>query len=108
MLQLLGTPHGLIINRWANVTAGSTCVVENTPYIAYGLGGDEFIDIVSRLSSLLDSIHPGINITDRDNCHLGFYCDASKLVCMGTKSLKEACTADKELVQSLLRTSCSQ
>jgi hypothetical protein len=33
--------------RWANVTLGLPCVVENTAYISYG-ANDEFIDIVSR------------------------------------------------------------
>lgn len=33
---------------WANVTVGLPCVVENTPYIAYGPNDQEFIDIVSR------------------------------------------------------------
>lgn len=33
---------------WANVTVGNPCVVENTPYIVYGAGDQEAIDIVSR------------------------------------------------------------
>lgn len=33
---------------WANATAGSSCVVENTAYIVYGSSGQESIDIVSR------------------------------------------------------------
>lgn len=37
--------------RWANVTLGQSCEVENTPYIAYGVDG-EFIDIVSRYDYL--------------------------------------------------------
>ncbi|KAH9485356.1 hypothetical protein JR316_0002264 [Psilocybe cubensis] len=63
---------------WANVTLGNKCVVENTPYIAYGASG-EFIDIVSR-----------------GNCKLGLYCDSSSLVCMNNKLLGESCEADKE------------
>ena len=39
--------------RWANVTAGNECIVENTPYIAYGVDL-EFINIVSR--SLISGI----------------------------------------------------
>ena len=35
------------ISRWANVTLGLPCVVENTAYISYG-ASDEYIDIVSR------------------------------------------------------------
>jgi len=87
--QLADTSHrGLNVNgsvclnnicMWANATSGSACVVENTPYTAYGSNGYEFIDIVSR-----------------DNCILGQYCDSSKLVCMQTKSLNEVCNADKE------------
>jgi hypothetical protein len=38
--------------RWANVTAGASCVVENTAYTAYQPNGDEFIDIVSRYGAL--------------------------------------------------------
>ncbi|KAF9461321.1 hypothetical protein BDZ94DRAFT_1167869 [Collybia nuda] len=63
---------------WANATLGVACLVENTPYIAYGIDG-EFIDIVSR-----------------GNCHLGLYCDSQQKVCMAHKLLGEACTADKE------------
>ncbi len=37
----------LFPTRYANVTAGGTCVVENTGYTGYGASG-EFIDIVSR------------------------------------------------------------
>ncbi|KAF8161051.1 hypothetical protein B0H34DRAFT_699202 [Crassisporium funariophilum] len=64
--------------RWAEVTLGAPCVVENTPYIAYGVSG-EFIDIVSR-----------------GNCKLGLYCDSGAKVCMTNKLLGESCTADKE------------
>jgi hypothetical protein len=63
---------------WANVTAGSTCVVENTPYTGYGSDG-EFIDIVSR-----------------GNCRLGLYCDTAQQICMQVKALNEACGGDKE------------
>ncbi|RDB16991.1 hypothetical protein Hypma_002678 [Hypsizygus marmoreus] len=63
---------------WANATLGVACIVENTPYTAYGVDG-EFIDIVSR-----------------GNCQLGLYCDAAQKVCMAEKLFGEACTADKE------------
>jgi len=63
---------------WANATLGTTCLVENTAYIAYGADG-EFIDIVSR-----------------GNCRLGLYCDSQQKVCMKNKMLGDACTADKE------------
>ena len=33
--------------RWANVTLGLPCMVENTAYISYGIN-DEYIDITSR------------------------------------------------------------
>ncbi|TFK54266.1 hypothetical protein OE88DRAFT_1642837 [Heliocybe sulcata] len=64
---------------WANVTVGQTCVVENTAYIAYAAGGQEYLDIVSR-----------------GNCLVGLYCDSQQLVCMQTKKLNEGCSADKE------------
>jgi hypothetical protein len=64
---------------WANVTAGSACVVENIGYVAYGPSGEEFIDIVSR-----------------GNCRVGLYCDSQQKVCMAQKQLNAACDADKE------------
>ncbi|RXW25619.1 hypothetical protein EST38_g248 [Candolleomyces aberdarensis] len=66
------------ICMWANVTAGNECVVENTPYIAYGVD-IEFINIVSR-----------------GNCRVGLYCDAATKQCRQNKVLGEACSADKE------------
>ncbi|KAJ7703290.1 hypothetical protein B0H17DRAFT_1042610 [Mycena rosella] len=63
---------------WANQTAGNSCTVENTAYIAYGPSG-EFIDIVSR-----------------GNCIVGLYCDSTSKQCMAEKALGAACTADKE------------
>ncbi|KAH8119384.1 hypothetical protein DFH11DRAFT_1564710 [Phellopilus nigrolimitatus] len=64
---------------WANVTVGLKCVVENTAYIVYGANDQESINIVSR-----------------GNCVKGLYCDSQQLVCIQTKNLGEACTADKE------------
>ncbi len=50
----------LIPHRWANMTGGSQCVVENIPYIGYGPNNEEFIDIVSRYAffSLTKLTHP--------------------------------------------------
>ena len=67
-------------SRYANVTLGQPCQVENTPYIGYA-GADEFIDIVSR-----------------GNCRVGMYCDSQQTVCVQAKQLTEGCSADKELV----------
>jgi len=64
--------------KWANVTLGLPCVVENTAYISYG-ANDEYIDIVSR-----------------DNCRIGLYCDAAQRVCIQRKDLGTQCDADKE------------
>jgi len=64
---------------WANATLGSTCVVENTGYIAYGPNNQEFIQIVSR-----------------GNCMPGLYCDSVQLLCMQSKTEGVACGADKE------------
>jgi hypothetical protein len=81
------TGHGLNFNgsvclnnvcMYSNVTVGVACQVENTPYIGYSSSG-EFIDIVSR-----------------GNCMNGLYCDTSQKVCVQTKELSAACTADKE------------
>jgi len=72
------------ICMWANVTLGQPCVVENTPYIGYGLdGSQEFINIVSR-----------------GNCALGMYCDSQKLLCMNDIAIGSACGADKECSSS--------
>ena len=46
----LGLSASLLLHlryRWANVTVGLACVVQNTAYTAYGPDG-EFVDIVSR------------------------------------------------------------
>lgn len=53
-LDLLST-RTLIVrsSRWANITLGLPCVVENTAYISYG-ANDEYIDIVSRYA---DYVH---------------------------------------------------
>jgi len=63
---------------WANVTAGDTCIAENTPYTAYSPSG-EFINIVSR-----------------GNCRTGLYCDKPSLTCIQTKAFAQACSADIE------------
>ncbi|KAF5355048.1 hypothetical protein D9756_005241 [Leucocoprinus leucothites] len=65
---------------WANVTLQNPCVVENTAYIAYEIGG-EFIDIVSR-----------------GNCATGLYCDSVQKVCLNEKALGEQCDGDKECI----------
>jgi len=65
---------------WANGTAGSSCTVENTPYIVY-TSKTEFVEIISR-----------------DDCTVGLYCDASAKQCMNQKVLGTSCTADKECV----------
>ena len=76
--HLLNDPYNAY--RWANATVGSTCVVENTPYIGYA-SNSEFIYIVSR-----------------HNCMNGFYCDSSQLVCVKTNLEGQSCGSDKEYV----------
>jgi len=79
------------------VTLNAACIVENTAYIAYGRSG-EFIDIVSRYALLLDC---NVKFTDgysSGNCQPNLYCDSQQKVCMQTKVLGAACSADKELV----------
>lgn len=68
------------ICMWANATLQNPCVVENTAYIAYEIGG-EYINIVSR-----------------GNCAPGLYCDSVQKVCLNEKSLGESCDGDKECV----------
>ena len=44
--------------RWANVTVGLPCVIENTGYIVYS-GSNEYVDIVSRyVLALLFQVSP--------------------------------------------------
>lgn len=69
--------------RFANVTLGLACEVENTAYIGYS-GSDEFIDIVSR-----------------GNCMNGLYCDSQQKVCVQAKALGVSCDADKECVRAI-------
>ncbi|KAJ7262266.1 hypothetical protein B0H12DRAFT_1105041 [Mycena haematopus] len=81
------TERGLNVNgavclnnvcMWANATLNTPCIVENTPYTAYGATG-EFIDIVSR-----------------GNCVVGLYCDSASKQCLQEKAFGATCTADKE------------
>ncbi|TFY70183.1 hypothetical protein EVG20_g2833 [Dentipellis fragilis] len=73
-VDMLGTP-------WANVSVGQQCEIENTGYVAYAPGGNEFGFVVSR-----------------DNCKLGMYCDSQQRVCIQEKDLGASCGADKEYV----------
>ncbi|KAI0318266.1 hypothetical protein OF83DRAFT_1116899 [Amylostereum chailletii] len=65
--------------KWANVTVGNTCEIENVGYITYGGNSEEYVDIVSR-----------------DDCAVGLYCDTSSLQCIQRKASGADCTADKE------------
>ncbi|KAF9515450.1 hypothetical protein BS47DRAFT_1391634 [Hydnum rufescens UP504] len=71
---------------WANATLGSTCIVENVPYIVYDQAtGSQYINIVSR-----------------DNCKNGMYCDSTQKLCVNELALgrvvlltrSEWCTSD--------------
>jgi hypothetical protein len=85
-------------SRWANATLNSPCVIENTPYIVYGVSG-EAIDIVSRSVRTLVLIgRPLIYSYHRGNCKLGLYCDTTKKVCLSSKAVGDSCSADKEYV----------
>ena len=83
------------ISRWANATLGTSCTVENVPYIAYGESG-EFIDIVSRYVPLYLCYASIAQRLCRGNCQLGLYCDSVKKVCMTSLAIGAACAADKE------------
>ncbi|KAH8078066.1 hypothetical protein BXZ70DRAFT_961963 [Cristinia sonorae] len=63
---------------WANATAGSQCVIDNTVYIVYTAKTEYPV------------------VTSRDNCQIGFYCDGSLKQCLARKELGAACSADKE------------
>jgi hypothetical protein len=84
-----------VISRWANATLGTSCAVENVPYIAYGESG-EFIDIVSRYVPLCPCHAFIAQRLCRGNCQLGLYCDSVKKVCMTSLAIGAACAADKE------------
>jgi hypothetical protein len=47
VFRVLSTRSTSHLFRFANITAGSTCEIENTGYIAYGPSG-EFVYVVSR------------------------------------------------------------
>ena len=57
VFRVLSTLPTSYLFRFANVTAGSTCEIENTGYIAYGPSG-EFVYVVSRYEC--DQSHPPI------------------------------------------------
>lgn len=87
----------LIPYRWANMTGGSQCVVENIPYIGYGPNNEEFIDIVSRYAYF--SVTKAHSLTRLSgNCQIGYYCDAQTSKCLQNKVLGTTCDADKEYV----------
>ncbi|KAA1472958.1 hypothetical protein DENSPDRAFT_839361 [Dentipellis sp. KUC8613] len=65
--------------QWANMTVGQQCEIENTGYVAYAPGGNEFGFVVSR-----------------DNCKIGNYCDSQQRVCIQQKDVGASCGADKE------------
>jgi len=64
---------------WANASAGESCIVQNTVFVAFGQNGHDYPDIVSR-----------------DNCQPGLYCDGKQLQCLQTKEVGTGCSADKE------------
>jgi len=64
---------------YANVTAGQTCVNENTAYTAYTDSGSEYVYIVSR-----------------DNCANGLYCDGTALQCFKGKEFGVTCSGNKQ------------
>ncbi|KAH8994002.1 hypothetical protein EDB92DRAFT_1934423 [Lactarius akahatsu] len=61
--------------QFANVTAGSTCEIENTGYIAYGPSG-EFVYVVSR-----------------DNCKVGLYCDTNSTIWVRVVHADKECSS---------------
>jgi hypothetical protein len=95
--------HSSSSRRWANVTLGQACIVENTPYIGYGLdGSQEFINIVSRylITTSQRTLRLVWFFTYSGNCALGMYCDSQQLICMNDIAIGSACGADKEYSHS--------
>jgi hypothetical protein len=66
--------------RFANVTLGQPCVIDNTTYIDVGPSGQEYSNIILR-----------------DNCQsLQLYCDPGTMVCQASKTVGTACQTDSE------------
>ena len=92
---MLLTRCSSLVSRWANATLGTSCVVENVPYIAYGESG-EFIDIVSRYVFLCVLVMLSAQRLCRGNCEPGLYCDSVQKTCMTSLAIGATCSADKE------------
>ena len=66
--------------RYANITLGQSCIVDNTTYTDTGPNGEQYMFTVMR-----------------DNCRSPqFYCDPGSSVCQRTKAVGMACQLDSE------------
>ncbi|KAH7341523.1 hypothetical protein B0J17DRAFT_646917 [Rhizoctonia solani] len=65
--------------QYANITLGQACEVENTVYVGYANGGQQFYNIISR-----------------DRCAPKFWCNAQSGVCEPKAPLGVACSAHKQ------------
>ncbi|CAE6387115.1 unnamed protein product [Rhizoctonia solani] len=65
--------------QYANITLGQSCEVENTVYVGYAGGGQEFYNIISR-----------------DRCAPKLWCNAQSGVCEPKAPLGAACSAHKQ------------
>ena len=66
--------------RFANVTLGQACIVDNVTYIDIGPEGQQYSNVVTR-----------------DNCRTPqFYCDPISMVCQRTKPIGSPCDGDHQ------------
>lgn len=69
-----------IHDRYANMTLGQPCILDDVTYIDMGPNGEQFSNTVTR-----------------HNCQTPqFYCDASVKACVPTKTLGTSCITDQE------------
>lgn len=67
-------------DRYANMTLGQPCILDDVTYIDMGPNGEQFSNTVTR-----------------HNCQTPqFYCDASVKACVPTKTLGTSCITDQE------------
>ena len=70
----------LISARYANITIGSPCIIDNTTYTDFNLHGQQYQQVFTR-----------------DNCHTPqLYCKYDSMTCQHTKAIGIFCLGDQE------------
>ncbi|KII85258.1 hypothetical protein PLICRDRAFT_337586 [Plicaturopsis crispa FD-325 SS-3] len=65
--------------RYANVTVGQPCVIDNTTYMDVGVAGE-----------------PSSIVVTRDNCRTEYFCDGTSSTCVPTQALGSLCQTDQQ------------